>query len=509
MSKILRLLGLFLLLPGLVALCASMQVGPASWYEGTNVFWGTPICLFVSWISLAHAGTLLSAVFLALGVRLDRRTALLAELSTLCSLCLAVMLPLVQLGVAEKVPSALTFMESSDGITHLGSPLFWDFCCIVVYGVLSFLFFHNHISSRNNPAQVIIRKPFAWLLLPLVLWVQSVVSLDFASTFFPEWQGAFFPIYFVVAAVYCGLALVNSLLCAEGYRVRLLEKMTAAGSWFVCVFWIWEFLAKGIFFSGVFVFAGVLPQLLWVSAVRNSRIGRFLVSLSILLGFFLERLYLISPEKGCLPFFGVVDVGLVSFTIGFFLLFYFGMRRSIGCFLDEEGTFFGDVDGSEMEADISATEKFDKENETVYVHPFTSEEFRTIRLPLLLGILAMLLFVLWEMNLSQSKPTLIEILPLTFPIVALVAGIALWIRSGVFREIPRRVLFVIMAFCILMNAISAIFFTVFSKDESEKVNGAGVSAVSMESRNIEIHEMLPERNNLVDVESEQSVGEEK
>jgi Ni/Fe-hydrogenase subunit HybB-like protein len=89
MFRYLMLAGLALFLPGLCALGYSLYEGPSSWMLDSRTFWGTPISLFVFWVGLAHAGTLLSAVFLALDIKLDRRTALIAELSTLASLVFA------------------------------------------------------------------------------------------------------------------------------------------------------------------------------------------------------------------------------------------------------------------------------------------------------------------------------------------------------------------------------------------------------------------------------------
>lgn len=100
-QKILFYVGLVLFLPGLAALGYTLYEGPAAWATDGNTFWGTPIALFVFWIGLAHAGTLISAIFLALGVRMDRRTAVIAELSTLCSLVIAALFPLMHLGVME------------------------------------------------------------------------------------------------------------------------------------------------------------------------------------------------------------------------------------------------------------------------------------------------------------------------------------------------------------------------------------------------------------------------
>ena len=94
--RILLYIGLGLLLPGCAALGYSLWEGPAAWSTDVRTFWGTPISLFVFWIGIAHAGTLISAIFLALDVHLDRRTSMLAELTTLCALVVAAIFPLMR-----------------------------------------------------------------------------------------------------------------------------------------------------------------------------------------------------------------------------------------------------------------------------------------------------------------------------------------------------------------------------------------------------------------------------
>ena len=66
MFRALFCIGLALLVPGLVAMGVSLCGGPVEWFTDTQTFWGVPISLFVFWIGLAHAGTLISAAFLVL-----------------------------------------------------------------------------------------------------------------------------------------------------------------------------------------------------------------------------------------------------------------------------------------------------------------------------------------------------------------------------------------------------------------------------------------------------------
>ncbi|PWJ68496.1 MULTISPECIES: c-type cytochrome [unclassified Fibrobacter] len=476
MLKVLRLIGLALLLPGLGALGLSIYEGPESWYTDGRTFWGTPIALFVFWIGLAHAGTLLSAIFLALKVRLDRRTAMLAELSTLCSLCLAMTFPLIHLGVLENFYMVAPFMDGRGIFPNAGSPLVWDFCCIAVYGILSVLFFQNHLSSQKKPALEKIRKPLAWLLLPLVLWVHSVVSLDFATTFVPSWQGAFFPVYFVVGAIYSGLALVNALLCAEGFRVRMLERLMMVSSWIICIIWLWDFLAKDEFFAWTFVCAGVLPQLYWVAFVRDTRRGRLAVSLSILTGLFLERLYLVSPSfENVGAHLGWVDYGLISFSIGLFMLLFYGLRHYVGRFMEDYNTYFGEMDGSEMEADVSRTESANHVKEG-YILPFSSTEFRVLRLPVLFGVLLTILFCIWCLSLPDSNLELVNLLPLTYPMIALVAGLSIWMEvSFELRVGSWKKLLMVAIGALLLGGVVGIFYAgIPTKPSEEKVSAVRI-----------------------------------
>ena len=119
MFRYLMLAGLALFLPGLCALGYSLYEGPSSWMLDSRTFWGTPISLFVFWVGLAHAGTLLSAVFLALDIKLDRRTALIAELSTLASLVFAGIFPLMHLGYLQNFYMVAPFLDARGNFANV------------------------------------------------------------------------------------------------------------------------------------------------------------------------------------------------------------------------------------------------------------------------------------------------------------------------------------------------------------------------------------------------------
>ena len=462
--RILLYAGLALLLPGLAALGYSLWEGPAAWSLDARTFWGTPISLFVFWIGLAHAGTLISAILLALGVSLDRRTSMLAELTTLCALVVAAVFPLMHLGVVENFYMVIPFLDARGTFANVGSPLVWDFCCIAIYAILSLVFFVIHLLSDRFQALENLRRPMAWLLFPLVLWVHTIVSLDFAVTFVPEWRGAFFPLYFIAGAIYSGLAMVNVLLVAEGCRVRMLEKLMVAGSFVMLAFWAWNFALKGDWNFSVFAFGALLPQLWWVSTFRESAIGRLFVSGSVLLGLWLERFYLVMPAEP--RGFGWIDMGLIVFSVGLFTTLLVLLRIKLRKPIEGDELLFGEVDEKPAPVVEHHTE------------PLTSREFIVLRFPLLVGVLVALVYTLWAVSrpaIDTVALGLPNVVALFFPIVALVASVVLCARSAWNIGRGSRYLKLIIIVCVVLFAfLAGMFYAGGSSTPSKYLTGVDI-----------------------------------
>ena len=425
MYRILVYIGAALLLLGASAFGFSLWEGPTAWHTDARTFWGIPISLFVLWIGLAHAGTLISAIFLVLGYPLGRRTSMIAELSTLCSLVVAALFPLVHLGVIENFYMVVPFLDARGNFANLRSPLVWDFCCIAVYGVVSLLFFVNHLFCEKKPALKKLIRPMAWLLFPLVLWVHTIVSLDFAVTFVPEWRGAFFPLYFIAGAIYSGLALVIILLTAEHCRVRILEKLMLSLSWFMAAFWLWEFLLKGMFSFEVVFLGAVVPQLMWLRVIRENTFGRLLVAFSVLISLGLERYILVTPsEYDVANAFGWLDLGLVAFSMGLFVLLFFVLRAKLGALLEGDDVVMGEI--------------VLQEEESAKTDMPESNVFSALRLPLLLGVLVTLVYITWAVSYDNgviSPLSVVNVVPLCLPLLVFVASVVLcasplWSISG-------------------------------------------------------------------------------
>ncbi len=317
MNRKIFLFGLVLFLAGFFFVDTALWDGPKSWSVSQELFWGTPIANFVFWIGLAHAGTFFSAILFVLGVSWQRRVALTAELSTLASLCVAGIFPLIHLGIPWRFYEMVPIGNLREFFVNVESPLVWDFMAILAYATLSTLYLLLHLFAGRYSVLEKFRKPFAWMLFPLVLWVHTIVSLDFAVTFVPEWGGGYFPLYFIFGALDSGVALVLALLVLFGKRIRRVEEILLAFSWAMLAFWIWETVTKDVWHPEILVFGFLLPQLLWVSSVRERPVARFAISCSALGALWWERLSLVQPK---MLDWTAVDRGFFPLGIGAFCL---------------------------------------------------------------------------------------------------------------------------------------------------------------------------------------------
>ena len=335
------------------------------WHRGGN--WKFPKTLFVFWLGMSQAGVLLSAFLLVMKVKIHRRTSLLLELSSLCSLAVAFFISLLY----------------SHSIT-----MNCDVYGIGIVGFISLLFFVSHLVAVDSAKNVTlcrelsrIRRPLAWIILPTVFWVNSVLSLDYAATENSMWQGALFPLYVVSCIFYLGLALLVVLLSFENYYNRRSERFLMLCSWFMSLLFLWMILVKGEGCISSFVFACVVPQLLLVKAVRENLWSRLMVALSILFGFLLKCDFVVcSRESRFFLDFQFSDASLVFAGVSMFVAVFFGIRLLLSRLFENDEILMGEVDENSDDDVLDEEEKR-------YYPSFSAPEFKVVRLPVLCGIL--------------------------------------------------------------------------------------------------------------------------
>ena len=171
-----------------------------------------------------------------------------------------------------------------------------------------------------------------------------------------------------------------------------------------------------------------------------------------------------------IPVIPLAGVGLLLGRCGFMMLFY-AARSRLNDSMEGEGTYFGEVDGSDM-ANVEESEQFREKTHGLafsYIQPWSSDEYKTLRYPLLAGFVAALLFVLWiclklpffRTPYENVEVTLVNVLPLVYPVIAFVAAVALvckalWIDKSL--EVGRRFYVALTAGLALLAALAGAFY---------------------------------------------------
>ncbi|MFN3781234.1 MAG: NrfD/PsrC family molybdoenzyme membrane anchor subunit [Candidatus Kapaibacteriota bacterium] len=368
----------------------TLVYGVELWGISNKTVWGIAIVNFVFWIGNSHAGTLISAIFYLL--RQDWRNSIhrIAETITIISILIAGLFPLIHLGRPWFFYWMLPLPNQTMHWANFKSPLIWDVVAVLAYALLSVLFWflgiipdYRFIKSKKMKA--LISKfwvgsnyhwnDFQWtynllagILTAVVVSVHSIVSYDFSVSILPLWHSTMLPIFFVVGAIYSGVALIlfcTTLLGAIGSFAEeitpksqeILSKLLLAFSWIVLYFYLVEiffvFYSQNTFEKTVFVLrltkyflpfyctmitlTFFIPQLLWIGKFRRNKKANFIVSLSVVLGMWLERYLLIIPALSLdlvnkqmeLYTPTIIDFMLTFGSVGLFVLFFYAIGKII------------------------------------------------------------------------------------------------------------------------------------------------------------------------------------
>jgi molybdopterin-containing oxidoreductase family membrane subunit len=337
--------------------------GVGIWGTTIPVGWAFPIVNFVWWIGIGHAGTLISAVLLLLHQSWRTSINRFAEAMTLFAVSCAGLFPLLHLGRPWVFYWLMPYPNTMDLWPNFRSPLVWDVFAVTTYFTVSILFWYAGLvpdlatlrdRSQKRLTQIAYgvlslgwrgsaahwhRYEVAYLLLaglatPLVVSVHSIVGMDFATSIVPGWHTTFSPPYFVAGAIFCGFAMVMTLMIPlravyglqDFVTHRHLENMAkvilATGSMMAYGYAAEVFFA---YYSGneyerfvtinralgpyawsywaLIACNVVTPQFLWSRRVRQSVPALFVVALVVNVGMWLERfvIVVISLHRDFLP----------------------------------------------------------------------------------------------------------------------------------------------------------------------------------------------------------------
>src|SRR5579862_2355319 len=225
---------------GLVAWTYQLRRGMGVTGLQRPVFWGVYIVDFVFWIGISHAGTLISAILRLTGAAWRKPVTRAAEAITVFALMIGGMFPIIHLGRAWLFYWLLPYPNSRMLWPNFRSPLLWDLTAIVTYVTGSVIYLYlplipdlAQLGEHNTPwRQRLYRalslgwtgsdrewhaleramKLMACIILAVAVSVHTVVAWDFAMAIAPMWHSTIFGPYFVVGAIFSGIAALLLVL---------------------------------------------------------------------------------------------------------------------------------------------------------------------------------------------------------------------------------------------------------------------------------------------------------
>lgn len=314
---------------------------------GRPVYWGLYITNFVFFIGVSHAGTLISAILRLVGAEWRRPITRMAEVITVLVLFFGVGNVLLDLGRVDRALNVVLH-------PHFRSPLLWDISSITVYLTASSIYlylplipdiarlrdcttgwrhrFYSRLAigwtgaphQKHRLERII--SVMAIVVIPIAVSVHTVVSWVFAMTIQPMWHSTIFGPYFVVGAIFSGIAaliiamaIVRNAYGLEKYLQPIhfinlaLLMLVMACLWFYFTFaehlttWYAQepnetavFNAKifgryAPFFWAMVVTCFVIP--FGILANRRTRTIKWIVvaSISVSIGMWLERFQIVVP----------------------------------------------------------------------------------------------------------------------------------------------------------------------------------------------------------------------
>ncbi len=361
------------------------------WNEGLGltgmnspVSWGFYIVNFVFFIGISHAGTLISAILRLSQAEWRRPITRVAEVITVMVLGIGGMNIIIDLGRPDRLANMFLYGRYQ-------SPLLWDATSITAYLTASSVYLYipmiPDIAILRDCTRGGWRKVFyqvlalgwvgtpqqhkvlnraitilAVLVVPIAVSVHTVVSFVFSMTVQPMWHSTIFGPYFVVGAIFSGIAallvvmaILRKVFHLEDYLQQihfnflglLMLVMVLLWSYFTFAEYLTTFYGNEPDEMRVFMskFSGDYALPFWAMVIFNVAIpfpilainrfrtitGTVIASISIMIGMWLERFVIIVPTLANPRlhqyahgsyFPSIIEIGIMAGCFGLFAMFY-------------------------------------------------------------------------------------------------------------------------------------------------------------------------------------------
>ncbi len=234
---------------GLFAYITQLREGLGQTGMSRPNYWGVYMVNFVFFIGISHAGTLISAILRVANAEWRRPITRCAEVITVLALIFGGMSVMIDMGRPDRLLNVFKF-------GRFQSPILWDICCISTYLTGSTIYlllplipdlailrdkqvgrswlkwlyrllsFGYDFSPKHKARIELGVSIMAVVIIPIAVSVHTVVSFVFATTLQPGWHSTIFGPYFVVGAIFSGLAalLIAMAVIRKMFRLENILK---------------------------------------------------------------------------------------------------------------------------------------------------------------------------------------------------------------------------------------------------------------------------------------------
>lgn len=231
---------------GLVGWTLQLRDGLTATGLSDRVQWGVYITSFVFFIGISHAGTLISAILRVTGTEWRRPITRVAEAITVFALLVGAPFVIFDLGRPERFWYLIVH-------GRFESPILWDFVSILTYLTGSVIYLYLpmipdlalcrdrldgipvwqrrmyralSLGWSGTPRQVELLERaigvMAVVIIPVAISVHTVVSWIFGMTLRTGWHSSIFGPYFVIGAIFSGVAtlLIALYVCRQAFGLE-------------------------------------------------------------------------------------------------------------------------------------------------------------------------------------------------------------------------------------------------------------------------------------------------
>lgn len=351
--KIWLVVGGLLLVVGTGAVAYWTQLNKGLGVTGMNrpIFWGVYIANFVFFAGISMAGTLISAILRVTGAEWRRPVTRAAEAITVFSLSMAGAMILIDLGRIDRIWELFV-------VGRFQSPLMWDVLSVNIYLCSSVTYLYlplipdialclETVGDRlpvwkrklyeilslgwtGRPEQVrrleIGINILAILIIPMAVSVHTVVAWIFSMSVQPGWHTALLGPYFVVGAIFSGIASIIIVMAILRKVFHLEEYITPRhfnnlGLLLIVMVCFWFYFTASEFITEVYgnepahmrvvnaQFRGEFAPFFWTMAFfcfvipffillfnkTRTIAGTVIASILVVVGMWLERFVVVLP----------------------------------------------------------------------------------------------------------------------------------------------------------------------------------------------------------------------